>query len=174
MTATEKIAFAQEKLGLLKKTGSTVDEITTEPQKEMEQEAEREAVKPLVEFKAKVTEEVTKAWEGFNAKRAEGKGGAAASSEVIEVCDATLRLTARPPSSPSETTALPAASLGFRRASAAQEEEGIKKMIPKTEPAVAKVVGCVTIPLALVGWIVAFSSSSTEAILFVASATAFA
>ena len=47
-------------------------------------------------------------------------------------------------------------------------------MFPKTEPAMANVVGYVTIPLALVGGLVAFSSSSTEALLFVASATVFA
>tara|TARA_B110001452_G_scaffold180802_1_gene151818 strand:- start:206 stop:391 length:186 start_codon:yes stop_codon:yes gene_type:complete len=55
-----------------------------------------------------------------------------------------------------------------------EAEEGLKKIFPKTEPAMANVVGYVTIPLALVGGLVAFSSSSTEALLFVASATVFA
>ena len=195
VAATEKVAAAQEELGLLKKTGGTVDEVTTEPQKEMEQGAAHDAAaKPLVELKAKVTEEVTKAWEGFhakrNAKRAEGKGGPpAASAEVVEVCSATatLPLTSTSHQHPSSQLTVRydrlacalTSHLIFWRARdccALQEEaeEGLKKIFPKTEPAMANVVGYVTIPLALVGGLVAFSSSSTEALLFVASATVFA
>lgn len=189
VTATEKITMAQEKLGLLKKTGSTVDEVFTEATKEVEADAHAEApAKPFVQFKEKATEEVKKAWEAFKAKRAEGKGegeAAVAAAEEAEVCHANTfdhaacqtLLPIGTACSPSKPTARAVALyivMPWRAAAQEEAAEGIKKMIPNTERAMGKVVGCVTIPLALIGWIVAISSPGMEGALFIASATAFA
>ena len=150
VAAAEKGMAAQGGLGLLKKTkaasGSSADEITTEAADEVGYAAHATPT-PLADLKKEVTEEVAKAYETFKAKRLGGEGAAAVEAGA---------------GGDGAQQAFPTTIAG------------LKKMIPTTEQKMAKVVGCVTIPLALVGWLIAVSSTTMEAALFIASATAFA